>query len=919
MKQTFNITGMSCSACSAHVEKSVARLTGVNQVTVNLLAASMKVDYDENLLSEDDICRTVEHAGYGASPASGSGASGTIQSVGTCDGSCPAVRPAAPSGPSPMEKEQKNMKFRLIVSFCFMIPLMYIAMGGMMGLPVPPIFTGTQNAVIFAFTQLLMTVPVIYVNRKYYINGYRMLFRGAPNMDTLIAVGSSAALIYGIFAIYQMAYGQGHNNEALVHQYMHDLYFESAAMILTLITLGKYLEARSKGKTSEAIKKLIDLAPKTAIRITSGGTNEEIPAEQVQPGDLLLIRPGASIPVDGQVEDGHSSVDESALTGESIPVEKASGDRVLSASINGNGVLKVRALKVGADSTLSQIIRLVEEAGASKAPIAKLADKISGIFVPAVMVIALAAFLIWYFIIGESFSFALSIGIAVLVISCPCALGLATPVAIMVGTGKGAQYGVLIKSGDALETAHKVDTVVLDKTGTITMGRPQVTDIFPAEDISSDEFLQISASLEQFSEHPLAGAITACAKEKSLPLLPVTDFSAVPGKGIRGSIQGRRYIAGNIKYLQEEQISHLDVWADMAEKLAMDGKTPLFFACDGHMTGIIAAADVVKPTSKAAIQALKRLGVRVVMLTGDNRQTAKAVGQLVEADSVIADVLPQDKEMEVRRLQTQGRTVAMVGDGINDAPALTRADVGIAIGAGMDVAIESADIVLMKSDLFDVVTAIQLSKAVIRNIRENLFWAFFYNTLGIPLAAGILYPLLGLKLNPMIGAAAMSFSSVCVVTNALRLKFFKPKTDEKEHPEIKHGAKSALEAEKAAKTEQTVKTDEAVKAKETAEMQEIVETQEAVKAQETAKAQEIIKTKEREECIMTKTMMIEGMMCSHCSGRVSKALNDIDGVSAVVSLEDKNAKITLEKEVSDDVLIKAVTDAGYEVTALTEG
>ncbi len=886
MKQSFNVTGMSCSACSAHVEKSVAKLSGVNSVSVNLLAASMKVDYDENVLSADDICQAVDHAGYGASPSQP--ASGTQTTAGSSSGTGSLTAAGTTSRTNPLAGEIKNMKFRLIVSFIFMIPLMYIAMGHMVGLPVPSILTGEENAVIFAFTQLLLTVPVIYVNRKYYINGYKMLFKGAPNMDTLIAVGSSAALIYGIFVIYLMAYGQGHGIPELVHEYMHDLYFESAAMILTLITLGKYLETRSKGKTSEAIEKLMDLAPKTAIRIRDDGTEEEIPAQNVLPGDLLLIRPGASIPVDGQVEEGHSAVDESALTGESIPVEKSKGASVLSASINGNGALKIRAVKVGEDSTLSQIIRLVQDASASKAPIAKLADKISGIFVPTVMIIALAAFLIWYFVVGESFSFALSIGIAVLVISCPCALGLATPVAIMVGTGKGAQYGVLIKSGDALETAHKVNTVVLDKTGTITLGKPRVTDILPADHFDTDTFLQICASLEQLSEHPLAGAVTGYAKEQNIALLPVDHFQAVPGRGIRGNIQGRHYIAGNLKFLQEEQVPGLNdpnsPWLEAAGRLAGQGKTPLFFACDGHMAGMIAAADVVKPTSQAAIKALKHMGIKVVMLTGDNQRTAAAVGQTVGADKVISDVLPQDKEKEVRSLQESGQCVAMVGDGINDAPALTRADVGIAIGAGMDVAIESADIVLMKSDLLDVVTAIQLSKAVIRNIRENLFWAFFYNTLGIPLAAGILYPLFQIKLNPMIGAAAMSISSVCVVTNALRLKFFKPKGIA------------------------PVKTEDTANVHPEPEITLIPSGHDLSDAS--------YKNNESEEFSMEKTMMIEGMMCSHCTGRVSKALNDIDGVTAVVSLEDKNAKITLSKDVSDDVLIKAVTDAGYEVTSL---
>ncbi|MBB5262913.1 Cu+-exporting ATPase [Catenibacillus scindens] len=903
MKQTFNVTGMSCSACSSHVEKSVAKLEGVREVSVNLLAASMKVDYDESMLTADDICRAVEHAGYGASPkdipvsAQGRGSS--------CGVGCGiSSAPGAKTYVNPMAGEIKNMKFRLIVSFIFMIPLMYIAMGHMMGLPVPAIFVGAENAVIFAFTQLLLTLPVVYVNRKYYINGYRMLFKGAPNMDTLIAVGSSAALVYGIFVIYQMAYGQGHGRIDLVEHYMHDLYFESAAMILTLITLGKFLETRSKGKTSEAIEKLVNLAPKTAVRIREDGSEEEIPAQNVLPGDLLLIRPGASVPVDGQVEEGHSSVDESALTGESIPVEKSKGSTVLSASINGNGALKIRAVKVGEDSTLSQIIRLVQEASASKAPIAKLADKISGIFVPTVMTIALAAFLIWFFIIGESFSFALSIGIAVLVISCPCALGLATPVAIMVGTGKGAQYGVLIKSGDALETAHKVDTVVLDKTGTITMGKPRVTDILPSGNFDPDTFIQICASLEQLSEHPLAGAVLSYAKEKKLSLLPVDHFQAVPGRGIRGDINGHHYIAGNLKFLEEEHIQGISQnddnspWLEAGNRLSGEGKTPLYFACDNAMAGIIAAADVVKPTSAAAIKALKHMGIKVVMLTGDNQRTARAVGKIVGADTVISDVLPQDKEKEVRQLQEKGQCVAMVGDGINDAPALTRADVGIAIGAGMDVAIESADIVLMKSDLLDAVTAIQLSKAVIRNIKENLFWAFFYNSLGIPLAAGLLYPLLGLKLNPMIGAAAMSFSSVCVVTNALRLKFFKPK-----------GIDS---------TEDCAPSGQTAEAKVTTIFQDKAPLGGSTQnlAPGNFSDENIIEKNESEESVMEKTMMIEGMMCNHCVAHVTKALNGIDGVSAVVSLEDKNAKLTLTKDVPDDVLIKAVTDAGYEVTAV---
>lgn len=844
MKQSFNVTGMSCSACSAHVEKSVLKLNGVKDVSVNLLAASMKVDYDESLLTSEDICNAVIHAGYGAILI-------------TDEKKQNPSEKSKKSTSSTYNDEIQHMKVRLIVSFVFLIPLMYISMGSMIGLPVPSIFLGEANALIFAFSQMLLTLPVMYVNRKFYINGYKMLFRGAPNMDTLIAVGSSAAFIYGVFVIYQIGYGLGHQDLNRVHLYMHDLYFESAAMILTLITLGKFFETRSKGKTSEAIEKLINLAPKTAIRIIAGG-EEEIPAEAIEKSDLLLIRPGASIPVDGQVVEGHSAVNESALTGESIPVEKCVGDMCLSASINGTGVLKIKAIKVGKDSTLSQIIRLVEEASASKAPIAKLADKVSGIFVPTVMIIALVAFIIWYFIVGETFSFALSIGIAVLVISCPCALGLATPVAIMVGTGKGAGNGILIKSGDALETAHKVDTVVLDKTGTITVGKPEVTNILVNKDMDQRSFLNICAALEQYSEHPLASAIKDYAVKNNANELIVENFKAHPGLGVDADINGQHYVAGNLKFIQELGISNS--WNQIGEQLSQEGKTPLYFADDHQVMGIIAAADTIKAGSYDAIKTLQNMGIKVVMLTGDNAKTAEAVGKQLGIDQIISDVLPQDKEKAVHALQENGSCVAMVGDGINDAPALVRADVGIAIGAGMDVAIESADIVLMKNELLDVASAIQLSKSVIRNIRQNLFWAFFYNVLGIPLAAGLLYPLFMIKLNPMIGAAAMSLSSICVVSNALRLKLFKPKHYK------------SLDNE-------SVKN-------------------------------------ESEDKNMEKTMIIEGMMCPHCSGRVNQVLNALEGVTAEVDLENRCAKITLSADVSDELLIKTVTDAGYQVVEL---
>lgn len=892
MHQKFQVTGMSCSACSARVEKTVSKLSGVSDVTVNLLTNSMIVDYDDAALTASDICQAVSLAGYGAA-ADAPSPDGAAAAASVKDG--PFFKNQQTSVRKLNEDAMKNMSFRLIISFIFMAILMYIAMGHMAGLPVPQIFEGTENAVIFAFTQMLLTLPVMYVNRKYYINGFKSLAKGSPNMDTLIATGSSAAFIYGIFAIYQLAYGLGHQDMARVHEYMHDLYFESAAMILTLITLGKYFETRSKGRTSEAIEKLISLAPKTAIRLENG-TENEIPAEAVRPGDILLIKPGTSIPVDGIVVDGYSSVDESALTGESIPVEKSKDARVLSASINGNGILKIRAKKVGADSTLSQIIRLVEEASATKAPIARLADKVSGIFVPVVMAIALIAFVIWYFVIGESFSFALSIGIAVLVISCPCALGLATPVAIMVGTGKGASLGVLIKSGDALETAHKITAVVLDKTGTITEGKPQVTDILPSEGFSGDTLLALAASIEQFSEHPLAGAVMACAKNRNITFTAPTSFEVIPGQGVLGDVDGRHILAGNLRMMESFHIP-ADFLKKQAKRLSDEGKTPLYFACDGKAAGIIAAADTVKPTSRRAIKEFHRMGIRVTMLTGDNKNTANAVAKNIGIDDVVAEVLPQDKARAITRLQ-KDYTVAMVGDGINDAPALAAADVGIAIGAGMDIAIESADIVLMKNDLLDAVTAIQLSKKVIQNIRENLFWAFFYNTIGIPLAAGVFYTAFGLKLNPMIGAAAMSFSSVCVVTNALRLKLFKPKLTS---PTEDMPAGKPQISTPELNINKPLSEDKQTSNQETSRM---------------GKAININLIKESECLTMEKTMIIDGMMCSHCSGRVTQVLNAIDGVSAVVSLEDKNAKITLTKDVSDDVLIKAVTDAGYTVVSL---
>lgn len=765
-KEKFSVTGMSCSACSAHVEKSVSALKGVQQVTVNLLTNSMQVEYDEAAVSEKDIVKAVKKGGYGASPDQ----AGKAKS-----GAAPRDINAESAG------ELKLMKKRFLVSLCFLIPLMYLSMHHMFlewfGLPVPPIVTqyfhGAENAVTFALTQLLLLLPIVFANQKYFRNGFKSLFHGAPNMDSLIAIGASAAIAYGLFALYRIGYGLGHGDIAVVEQYSMDLYFESAGTILTLITLGKYLETKSKGRTGEAITKLMNLAPKTAWVVREGG-EAEIPVEDIQVGDIIAVKPGSSIPVDGVITRGSTSVDESAITGESIPVEKKEGDQVISATVNKAGSIQFRATKVGEDTTISQIVRLVEEASASKAPIARLADKIAGIFVPTVISIAVLAAIVWL-LTGATVEFALSIGISVLVISCPCALGLATPVAIMVGTGKGAENGILIKSGDALEAAHSIDTVVLDKTGTITQGTPKVTDVIPLEE-SEEKLLTVAYSLEKQSEHPLAGAVSAYAQEQGVPYVESADFRAEFGRGVSAVLEGKPCYAGNTAYLEELGIlkENRDKVEEIVSRLADEGKTPLLFAEKEKLLGIIAAADVVKPTSKEAIRRFKELGIETVMLTGDNARTAEAIRRSLDIPQVISQVLPQDKERKIAEFQSKGKKVAMIGDGVNDAPALTRADVGIAIGAGSDVAIESADIVLVKSDLLDAVTAVRLSRAVMRNIKENLFWAFFYNSIGIPLAAGVLFAWLGIKLNPMFAAAAMSLSSVCVVSNALRLKFFKP-------------------------------------------------------------------------------------------------------------------------------------------------
>lgn len=751
-KEKFDVTGMTCSACSAAVERAVGHMDGVSAVTVNLLSNNMTVEYDDTLLEPKAIIDTVVDAGYSASVA------GT-------------TAPAKSSEASHVQGEIDAMKHRTIVSMVFMVLLMYVAMGHMVGLPVPSFLLGVENASTMALVQFLLALPVLYVNRQYYQTGFKTLWRRSPNMDSLIAIGSGAAVVYGVFAMFRIGWGLGHGDLDLVMRYSHDLYFESAAMILALITLGKFLEARSKGRTSDAIAKLIDLAPQVATVIRNN-VEVEVPVADLVEGDVIVIKPGQSIPVDGVIIEGNSAVDESALTGESIPVAKNVGDKVISATINKSGTFRFKATRIGDDTTLAQIIRLVEEASSSKAPIAKLADKISGIFVPVVITIALAAFVVWM-LLGYPFEFALTIGIAVLVISCPCALGLATPVAIMVGTGQGALHGILTKSAEALETAHSVNTVVLDKTGTITEGKPQVTDVIPGSTLSHKELLTIGASLEKSSEHPLADAIVARGLEDQVQLQQVSDFLAVPGKGVQGTIEDQVYLAGNLAFMRENEID-LGEFEHSADRLAEQGKTPMYFANTKEVLGIIAVADVVKPTSKQAIHDLAKLGIDVVMLTGDNKRTAEAIRRELDIKTVIAEVLPDDKEREVRTLQERGKIVAMVGDGVNDAPALARADVGVAIGAGTDVAIESADIVLMKNDLRDVATAIKLSKATLRNIKQNLFWAFFYNALGIPLAAGLLFPFFGWKLNPMYAAAAMSLSSIFVVSNALRLRRFNP-------------------------------------------------------------------------------------------------------------------------------------------------
>ena len=837
--EQYTVTGMSCAACSTRVEKAVSKVPGVTSCSVSLLTNSMGV---EGTASPEAIVKAVEDAGYGASKK---GAEKT------------ASASAADAEDALKDRETPALKRRLIASLVFFVVLMYISMGHMMwGWPLPAALA--ENHVAMGLTQLLLTVAVMVINQKFFISGFKGLIHGAPNMDTLVALGSGASFVYSTYALFAMTDAQLRGDTAGVMQYMHEFYFESAAMILTLITVGKMLEARSKGRTTDALKGLMKLAPKTAV-LLRGGAEVTVPIAEVRKGDVFVVRPGENIPVDGVVLEGSSAVNESALTGESIPVDKAAGDAVSAATMNQSGFLRCEATRVGEDTTLSQIIRMVSDAAATKAPIAKVADKVSGVFVPIVIAIAVVAIIVWM-LAGQTFGYALARGISVLVISCPCALGLATPVAIMVGSGMGAKNGILFKTAVSLEETGKVQIVALDKTGTITSGEPRVTDILPAEGVTEAELLAAAAALEKKSEHPLARAILQLAGERSMEIAEVEGFEAKPGSGLVATLAGDALAGGNLKFISAQA----EVPAGLrtaAETLAEAGKTPLFFSRAGRLIGIIAVADVIKPDSPAAVRELQNMGIRVVMLTGDNARTAKAIGREAGVDEVIAGVLPEGKESVIRELKTQGK-VMMVGDGINDAPALTRADIGAAIGAGTDIAIDAADVVLMKSRLSDVPAAIRLSRATLRNIHENLFWAFIYNVIGIPLAAGVWIPLFGWQLNPMFGAAAMSLSSVCVVTNALRLNFFNIRS---------------------AKRDKKIKTVE-------------------------------VKIEAKETATMEKTMKIEGMMCAHCEARVKKCLEALPQVDeAVVSHEQGTAVLKLNADVSDDVLKKAVEDQGYEV------
>ncbi|WP_277219131.1 heavy metal translocating P-type ATPase [Peptoniphilus vaginalis] len=911
MEKKFDVRGMTCSACVANVTKAVERLDGVNTANVNLMTNSMKVNFDENKINDEEIIRAVEKIGYGASPA---GEKTKAQD-------------------KPVDDRERALKNRLISSSIFMLILMYIAMGHMVHLPTPSVFHGREGAIIFAFSQFLLALPVVFINRDFYISGFKGLKNRALNMDSLVAIGSLAALVYGIFAIYMMAYGFGHGDMNLVDAYKDNLYFESSAMILTLITVGKYLEEKSKNKTRSSLAKLMDLAPKMATVIEDG--QEKIKnIEDVRLGDILLVKPGESVAVDGKVIEGASSLDESAVTGESIPVQKSVGDRVISASINTTGSFKFQAEKVGEDTTISQIIKLVDEANQSKAPIAKLADEIAGVFVPTVLIIAAATFGIWM-ALGYGFENALNFAISVLVISCPCALGLATPVSIMVATGKSADFGLLFKNAEVLENLHKIDVIVMDKTGTITEGKPILTDI--VTDLDQDEFLKIAGSLEKNSQHPLASAILNYAQEENINLEEITNFNSVSGRGLNGEVAGKKYLAGNLEYMLEEKID-LRGFKDKAEELAGQGKTSMYFANEREVMGIISVKDLPKKSSRSAIKLLRDMGKKIIMLTGDNEKTAGAIAGEIGVDETLAGLLPQDKNKEIDKIQKSGKKVLMIGDGINDAPSLAKADIGMAIGHGTDVAIESSDVVLMRSDLLDVVSALELSKATIKNIKENLFWAFFYNTIGIPLAAGLLFPAFGIKLSPMFAAFAMSMSSVFVVNNALRLRRFKPRGVKKSLEE----SNSAREKENVDKQKDLEKSEKITRIEVEGMMCGHCEKRVADALEKTGKAKNAVANhenssvefidqglsleeiknaieeagykiiKNKGEDSMEKILNVEGMSCNHCVASVRKALEGLEGVrEADVSLDDKKARVELDKDLADEVLVKAVEDAGF--------
>ena len=889
MKQ-YTVTGMSCAACSSRVEKAVSKVPGVTACSVSLLTNSMGVEGD---VPPETVIHAVEDAGYGAS-LKGQGAAAQAQSASEAEDAL-------------KDRETPVLKHRLIASLGFLAVLMYMSMGHMMwGWPLPHFMDG--NHVAMGLLQLLLAGIIMVINQKFFISGFKGLLHRAPNMDTLVALGSGASFIYSTYALFAMTDAQLKGNDTAVMSYMHEFYFESAAMILALITVGKMLEARSKGKTTDALKGLMKLAPKTAV-IIRDGVETKVPIEEVKKGDVFVVRPGENIPVDGVVLEGTSAVNEAALTGESIPVDKAQGDPVSAATVNQSGYLRCEATRVGEDTSLSQIIRMVSDAAATKAPIAKIADRVSGVFVPAVITIAVVTTIVWL-LAGQTFGFALARGISVLVISCPCALGLATPVAIMVGNGMGAKNGILFKTAVSLEETGKMDIVALDKTGTITSGEPRVTDVIPSGGVTEKELVSLALSLEKKSEHPLAKAVLLYAKEQQIDAPEAADFQALPGNGLSGTLDGASLAGGSFSYISGHTTVSAQEQASF-ERLASEGKTPLCFMKNGRLAGMIAVADVIKEDSPQAVKELQNMGIRVVMLTGDNERTARAIGAQAGVDEVIAGVLPDGKESVIRSLKEQGK-VAMVGDGINDAPALTRAEIGIAIGAGTDIAIDAADVVLMKSRLSDVPAAIRLSRATLRNIHENLFWAFFYNVVGIPLAAGLWYPIFGWKLNPMFGAAAMSLSSFCVVTNALRLNLFKMHDASKDHPMRKRAEKAASKGGEKAENAGAVR----MGAEDTRSIGQTANGNETV-SKEMQKSENQKNNINMEGRTMTKTMNIEGMMCGHCEARVKKALEALAGVeSAEVSHEKGTAVVNMSADVADDTLKEAVEAQDYKVDSI---